>query len=376
MLNNLRSGAPTRLRTHFVALVVMAACLAALGGASAMAAASHRGTHAAAHAAKPPSETIGYVDINSSGAMQKRWYHFFTTATKLLGWKVVLDNANGVPATGLTDVRNLISQGVNAIVVSCIDTSTLHPALVQAKHAGIPTIALGCQNGPPTGDWSATYAESDPALARFLAAYVVKYLKAHHITSATVLQDRTLLIGRLRSDYFISALRKAGIKLVSTPVIPETSIDPSTTTAVDSALSADPHLGAIIPVFDFSVGPTVAALASQHATHVSVFSYYADQVNLPLMIKAGSPIKGLVDGPVEQVSLVAVDQLLRHFVTHAAINPSAADRLKINYTIFTPSHHPKYTASYVTPWNVDSYLAPYVHAWDSAYHYKLSVPKG
>lgn len=357
------------LTTGLIAVLVMVG-VTAFGIASSSASVA---AHSSRRASKPPAETIGYVDLNAGGAMQKRWYHFFTAASSTLGWKVIYDNANGVPATGLTDMRNLIQQGVNALVVSCIDSSTVNPALLQAKHAGIPTIALGCQNGPPN-NWSATYAENDPALAKFLGAYVVKYLKAHHIRTASVLQDHTILIGRERSESLIAALKKAGIKLVSTPVIPETSIDPSTTQAVNSAISADPNLGAIIPVFDFSVGPTVQALSALHNHKTVVFSYYADQVNLPLMLKPGSPIKGLVDGPVEQVSLVAVDQLLRHFETKAPLNPSAANSLKIPYVIFTPQHHPKYTSGYVTPWNVDSYLAPYVKSWNAKYHLHLKVP--
>jgi ABC-type sugar transport system substrate-binding protein len=380
-----RRMSPRRRRAWTVALAIAALMIAVAGcgssssSSSSSSAGASTGSSSASSgsaSAKPPSKTIGYVDIVASGAQQKRWYHFFTTATNLLGWKVILDDANGVPATALTDLRNLVAQHVDAIVVSCVDTSVLHPALVAAKAAGIPTVALGCQNGPPPGDWSATYAENDPALAKFLAAYVIKYLKAKGITQASVLQDRTILVGRLRSDYFINALKAAGIKLISTPVIPETSIVPSTTTAVKSAVAADPNLGAIIPVFDFSAGPTVAALKSLNSTKVAVFSYYADLVNLPLMLQPNSPVKGLVDGPVEQVSLTAVDQLLKHFNTGAALDPNAANTLKVPYVVFTPKNHPAYSASYITPWNVNTYLAPFVTKWNAEYHYNLPVPSG
>src|SRR5205823_5205084 len=138
----------------------------------------------------------------------------------------------------------------------------------------------------------------------------------------------TILVGRLRSDYFINALKKAGIQLVSTPVIPETSIAPSTTQAIKGTLQAHPDTKAFVPVFDFSVGPGVQALKSlgPSAKGVAIYTYYADQVNLPLMLQKDSPIKGVVDGPVEQVSLVAVDQLLRHFNTGEPLDRNAAQK--------------------------------------------------
>jgi ABC-type sugar transport system substrate-binding protein len=356
---------------HLAAIAIVATAFTAIAVMGASAASSHP----AAKSASPPKETIGYVDIFSSGAMQQRWYNFFTAATKQLGWTVIDKSANGVTPAALAAVRNFVASHVNAIVVSCVDTGPLRPGLEAAHAAHIPVIALGCQNGPPNNAWDATYAESDPQLARTLGAYVVSQLKAKGITEASVLQDRTILVGRLRSDYFISTLRKAGIKLVTTPVIPETSIVPSTDQAVRSTLSAYPNVGAFIPVFDFSVGPAVQTLGQLgKSSSVAIYSYYADLVNLPLMLKPGSPIKGLVDGPVEQVSLVAIDQLLHHFMTGKPVDRNAGTNLHVKYVIFTPANHPPYAKSYVTPWSSSKYLAPYVAKWNKEYGFSLKVP--
>lgn len=357
---------------HVVTIAITAAAITAIAVMGASAATSRSASVASA----PPKKTIGYVDIVSSGGMQRRWYNFFTAATKLLGWNVIDKSANGVNSVALTDVRNFVASHVDGIVVSCVDTGPLLPGLTAAHQAHIPIIAVGCQNGPPNNAWDATYAENDPQLAQTLGKYVVAQLKAKHITQASVLQDRTILVGRLRSDYFISTLRKAGIQLVTTPVIPETDIVPATDQAVRSTLAAYPKVGAFIPVFDFSVGPAVQTLKQLgKANSVAVYSYYADLVNLPLMLQPGSPIKGLVDGPVEQVATVAVDQLLRHFITGKPLDRNAANKLAVKYVIFTPSHHPGYNAkTYVTPWSSSQYLAPFVKSWNKAYNFNLKIP--
>jgi ABC-type sugar transport system substrate-binding protein len=360
-----------------LAMTALAGGAGACGSSSDDAAGSSTAaTSASQGVKKPDAKTIGYVDIMSAGAMQKRWFNYFKAASDTLGWKVIDQSANGVGSAGLKAVQAFVQQGVDAIVVSCIDTGVLRPGLVAAKRANIPVVALGCQNGPPDDAWDATYAEDDQALAEKLASHVVAEFHQQGVTKASVLQDRTILVGRLRSDYFINALKRAGIELVSTPVIPETSIAPSTTQAIKSTLQAHPDTKAFIPVFDFSVGPGVQALKSlgSSAKGVGIYTYYADQVNLPLMLKTDSPIKGVVDGPVEQVSLVAVDQLLRHFNTGKPLDPDAGKQLKVDYVIFTPKNAPKATPGYVTPFPVGTYLAPFVQRWNSEFHYQLSVP--
>lgn len=358
-------------------VVALAVGIAGCGSSSKSSSSSSGSSSSSSASAKPPSKTIGYVDILSAGAQQKRWFSYFKAGADVLGWKVIDKSANGVGTAGLQAVQNFVQQGVDAIVVSCIDTPVLRPGLVAARNAKIPVIAVGCQNGPPDNAWDATYAENDKALAEKLSTYVVAQLKKAPVQKASVLQDRTILVGRLRSDFFINALKKANINIVSTPVIPETSIEPSTTQAIKATMQATPDNQAFIPVFDFSSGPSVAALKSLGLDKkVSVYTYYADEVNLPLLLQPGSPLKAVVDGPVEQVSLVTLDQLLRHFVKGTKIDPNAANNLKVDYVIFTKANAPAFHKGYITPFPVGKYLAPFVQRWNTDLGYKLPVPSG
>lgn len=317
-------------------------------------------------------QTIGYIDIVAAGGMQIRWYNFLTAAADKLGWDVKLVDAGGVATKALQGMQRFVSEGVSAIVVSCVDTGPLMPGLRAAKAANIPVIALGCAVPEPVDAWDAVYAEQEQPLAEALSAYLVTELKKQDCNKVSVLQDRTILVGRQRSDFFISALKKANFDVVSTPVIPETSIVPSTQTAVSATLAADPATCAFVPIFDFSVGATVAQLKSLgKADSVSVYSYYADNVNLPLLLEPKSSLKGVVDGPVEQVSLVAISELLNHFQTGDKIDRNAADNLKIDFNVITAANAPKNIPNYITPWDTNEYLAPFISEWNKKYGLSL-----
>jgi ABC-type sugar transport system substrate-binding protein len=349
------------------AALLISAC--ASGGPGA---ASGGGPGTAAKSGKVPHETIGYVDVEASGGMQKRWYNFLTAAARSLGWTVKLTDASGVASTALQGVQQYVSQGVSAIVVSCVDTGPLVPGLNAAQQASIPVIALGCDVPPPASLYSAVYAENEHLLASSLSTALVSALKARNCKQVAVLEDQTILVGRERSAFFVNALKSSGFNVVATPVIPETSIVPSTRTAISGTLAAHPGTCAFVPIFDFSVGPAVAELQSLGKSRtVGVYSYYADDVNLPLLRQPGSALQAVVDGPVEQVSLVAIDQLLKHFLTGAKISPNAAAALKVPYTVFTKKNAPANPPGYVTPWSVAKYLNPYIQQWNSTYHLHL-----
>ncbi len=312
------------------------------------------------------ARTIGYVDVLAAGAMQKRWYDYFVKGADKLGWKVKLADAAGDPSVALTDAENFINQGVDALAVSCVETGGLRAALDDAKAKNIPIVAVGCAEPPPTDAWSGVYAEDDPGLAKTLAKFVVQNLGAG--SEVGILSDAALLVGRERTDLITSELKNAGINVVATTVIPETDIVHSSTVGTADILNGHPNVKAIICVFDWSAGPAIAAIQQAGKTSsVNVYSFYADQVNLPLMIKPGSPLKGLVDGPVEQVSLVALDQLLAHFQNGSKIDPNAAKSLNVNFTVFTPDQHPDLTANYVGPWSLDKYGKPFFDKWNKTY---------
>jgi ribose transport system substrate-binding protein len=56
--------------------------------------------------------------------------------------KVIVANRNGGPTEQIADLRSLISQGVNAIIVNPSDRDKLNPVIKQAKDKGIVVVAV------------------------------------------------------------------------------------------------------------------------------------------------------------------------------------------------------------------------------------------
>ncbi len=318
------------------------------------------------------ARTIGYVDIVAAGAMQKRWYNYFTLGAAKLGWTVKLADANGDPTVALKDAENFINQGVDALAVSCVETGGLRSALDDAAAKGIPVVAVGCAEPPPTTAWSGIYAEDDLGLAQALANFLLKQIGPG--TEVGILADAALLVGRLRTDLIKSELLSSGINVVANTVVPLTDIVHGSTVATSNILNSHPKVKAIICIFDFFAGPAITAVqqAGKQGS-VNVYSFYADQVNLPLMLAPGSPLKGLVDGPVEQVSLVALDQLLKHFQNAAKLDPNAAQGMNVPFKVFTPQDHPDFVTGYITPWDFNTYAKPWFDKWNQAYGLNLTT---
>lgn len=306
--------------------------------------------------------TIGYVDQLHAGAMQQRWYNYFKAATDSLGWEVRLQDAKGDPALGVTQAVNFVNQGVDAIVVSCLDTGPMRRALVAAERDDIPMIGLGCPTPQPE-EWSAVYAEDEAALSRTLADYIVEQAGGDRGETA-VLYDTQLLAGRIRYETLTEELESSPVEIVGSQVIDLTNIEATSRQATSTFLNSNPGLSSVISVYDYFAPPAVSAIKSaDRVGEVEVYGYYADSHNLPILRAPNSPLTALVDGPVEQVSLLAVDQLLAHFENDEDFDSGATDELDVEYEIFTPENAPKYSKDYVTPYPVERYLRPFEERW-------------
>lgn len=323
-------------------------------------------TSAAADKPGVEKRTIGYVDNLHSGPMQQRWFNYFTAATDQLGWEVRLQDAKGDAALGAKQGVNLVNQGVDALVISCFDTAPMRPAINAAKKKDIPILSVGCPL-PEQEAWDAVYHQDDNALSKALAEYVESQAPPSG-GKIGVLYDDQLLSGRMRNDVFNETMKDSDTEIVGSEAIGLTDIESRSRKASNAFLSANPDLTGIVAIYDIYAPPAVSAIkAAKRTDDVSVYAYYANANNLPPLIDPKSPLQALVDGPVEQVSLVAVDQLLSHFEKGTKLDPAAADDLEVNYDIYTKEDHPELTDDYITPYPVDDYLDAYTEKWQQEY---------
>jgi ribose transport system substrate-binding protein len=316
-----------------------------------------------------PQKTIGYVTIFGD-PVQLRFARVFQQAAKDVGWKVEFQDAKGQPAQALRIVQNFINQKVDAIVSSSVETSYIASALADAKKAGIPTIATGATIGGDLSKWSAVYVESEQGLSTALAKYVDAQTPPAGKNHIGIIWNNEYLPGTLRYNFFKKALANSQYKVTQNQVVSATDPTHGSQAAASSMLTADPQISAILAIFDWMAPPTVTAIHAASRNDVSIYSYYADNTNLPLLEQPNSPLKAVVDGNVEQVSAVTVDQLLRYFVLHKPFQKNAASKIKFKYTVYTKANAPKFSKSYLGPVTVSSVVSPWLAKWKKEYSIK------
>lgn len=320
---------------------------------------------AAEQVVKAQHKKIGYVDLIAAGAMQKRFYNYFTAGADALGWEVILEDGAGDPTKSNTAAVNLLNQGIDALVVSCADTAPMRQSLLLAEEKGVPAIQIGC---PMSDDslWDASYPIDDDTVGRTLGEYIATQLPEG--SEVGILGDTVIIAGQVRTNAMKESLSGLNMKIVGEQSVDLADIAGSSREITSAYLTANPDLKAILAIYDFfapAAGNTI--LSAGKGDQVSVYSFYADAVNAPYMVTENSPLKAVADGPVENVSLIAIDQLLNHFEKGEAFDGSAVKSMEVKYEIFTKDNLPTLSEGYLTPYPVETYLADYVAKWQAAY---------
>lgn len=92
---------------------------------------------------KPLSELeIGFSISTLTTEFFVAFYEGIEREAEALGVNIIYQNADGDPAKQLDQVEQLIARGVDAIILSPIDTNGIIPAVKKANEAGIPLVAF------------------------------------------------------------------------------------------------------------------------------------------------------------------------------------------------------------------------------------------
>lgn len=86
--------------------------------------------------------TIGYSTYTLSNPFFAGMLKGFEDGAREHGYELVTANANGDPAQQVTDIQNLISRGVDYVLLTPADGKAIAPAIAAADAAGIPVISV------------------------------------------------------------------------------------------------------------------------------------------------------------------------------------------------------------------------------------------
>lgn len=104
----------------------------------------------------PPKEEGITVGVAQCTTQEERWRNDANALQKKadeLGLSLQMVDAANDTATQATQIENLVSSGVDVILVSPTDSDAITPALAQAKAAGIPVVVWGRQTNTADQDF-------------------------------------------------------------------------------------------------------------------------------------------------------------------------------------------------------------------------------
>lgn len=269
---------------------------------------------AAPSGGKTASVTVGVAAITEQSPNVLQQIAMVKQIASLLGWKVVVLNANGDPSQMAQIMSALVNQNVSAIIDIAIPPSAAPAAMAAAKTKGIPIFAQAAPLIDPNHYIAAQYAPSDATMARMLAAQIQKDypnggqaldLKASAIT-AIVIRSQTLTAATAPFHVKVAASHETDLQ--------NAVVD--TQTAVADALHANPNINMVWGLQDFEFATSVQTIKSQHLGNVGVFSFYLDPADFQILrdAKGGKMNLAVADSPVYDSPWYAFDSMVNKFV--------------------------------------------------------------
>lgn len=101
--------------------------------------------------------TIAIVPWNMSMSFESSFAYTAQAEIESRGWKSVIMDPAGDWAAEYTIIENLVTQGVDGIIYTAIDTNGANDAVAIAKAAGIPIVDFDCLASDGTADASVCY---------------------------------------------------------------------------------------------------------------------------------------------------------------------------------------------------------------------------
>jgi ribose transport system substrate-binding protein len=154
---------------------------------------------------KPLSDiTIGFTDVGAGGnAYSATYIDTFIKYAKELGVNAVVLDSQGDPAKQADQIRDLIAQQVNVMVVWPVNGKAVVPAVRQAHDAGIPVVITNSKIDDSGTKYTVTFSgPNDYAEAKMAGELMVKALSG---------KGNVVIIGG-NPGYTVSEMRESGFR--------------------------------------------------------------------------------------------------------------------------------------------------------------------
>ena len=134
------------------------------------------------------------------------------------GDQLIFLDANGDVSRQNNDIQDLITQGVDAIIINPVNPDAVAPSIEAAVRAGIPVITV--DRSANSDDVSAHIGRDNAAMGRLVGAAVVARLKRDGVSGAKIIEIQGDAGGSVmadRRDGFHAAIASSGHNIVQGP---------------------------------------------------------------------------------------------------------------------------------------------------------------
>ena len=266
---------------------------------------------------KTAKVTVGIAAITEGAPVVVQAINVDKQIAKMLGFKLVILNANGDPAQMSQIMSALVNQNVSAILDIAIGPSLAPAAFAAAKQKHIPIIGqLGPLNDP-THLSAVSYGPSDAKMAQLLAAQALSdYPNGGKALSLNASAQLPIVIR-------YQTMAKATSGVIQVAATHETDLSnpvADTQAAVADGLHANTSINMVWGLQDFEFATAVQTIATQNLGNIGVYSFYLDPQDFSILRAdkaAGSkqPM-AVVDSPVYLSGWYGFDAIVNKFVLH------------------------------------------------------------
>ena len=187
--------------------------------------------------------TYAVVTINQQALFFNQINDGARKAADAGGDKLVIFNANNVPAAQNDAIENYVTQKVDGIVLVAIDVNGVKPAVTAAKKAGIPVIAVDAQI--PEGDNVAFVGVDNTKAGEEIGTFFADYAKKDMGGKAKIgiIGALNSFIQNQRLDGFKKTATTSGVTFADT--VDGQNVQDVALTASENLMTANPSMNAI-----------------------------------------------------------------------------------------------------------------------------------
>lgn len=237
-------------------------------------------------AAKNPTIGISVKTITND-PFQSAWVGAATKKIESLGAtaKVLTAGGQTAVASQVSQIKDMVAQKVDGMIVNPIDGAAVVPALQAAKDAKIPVVIVDSPVAEGNDDLYETFIATDNVKAgKDLATYLVNNIGKENPKVAIIEGAPGSLAGDHRKQGFIEGLATKNVKPVAS-ASGEWSNDKALT-AMENIITAHPDLDAVLSASDVMVNGILQALEGANKTDVKVLSIDGSELG----------VQGVIDG--------------------------------------------------------------------------------